>query len=134
MQEDTNKELLKAVETLSNKLTALQAEVKDIKMGDSHGSRYWCNNCKTKGVFECNHCFKCGSVDKTIYKTFQNSSKNLAEYNKLQQTITEVSNLIYEKKNDYYNALAIKLSDPATSSKTNWSVLKNFYNNKRWQL
>ena len=40
VQEDTNKELLKAVETLSNKLTALQAEVKDIKMGDSHGSRY----------------------------------------------------------------------------------------------
>ena len=44
-------------------LTALQAEVKDIKMGDSHGSRYRCNSCKTKGVFECNHCFKCGSVN-----------------------------------------------------------------------
>ena len=119
VQEDTNKELLKAVETLSNKLTALQAEVKDIKMGDSHDSRYWCNSCKTKGVFESNHRFKYGSVDNTIYKTFQNSSKNLAEYNKLQQTITEVSNLIYEKKNDYYNASAIKLSDPTTSSKTN---------------
>ena len=62
-QEETNKELLKAVETLSNKLTALQAGVKDIKMGDSHGSNYRCNSCKTKGVFECNHCFKCGSVD-----------------------------------------------------------------------
>ena len=63
MQEETNKVLLKAVETQSNKLTALQAEVKDIKMGDSHGSRYRCNNWKTKGVIECNHCFKCGSVD-----------------------------------------------------------------------
>ena len=31
MQEETNKKLLKAVETLSNKLTTLQAEVKDIK-------------------------------------------------------------------------------------------------------
>ena len=61
--EETNKELLKAVETLSNKLTTLQAEVKDIRIGDSHGSRYRCNNCKTKGVFDCNHCFKCGSVD-----------------------------------------------------------------------
>ena len=64
VQEETSKELLKAVETLSNKLTALQAEVKDMKMGDSHGSRYRCNSCKTKGVFDCNnHCFKCGSVD-----------------------------------------------------------------------
>ena len=63
VQEETNKELLKAVETLSNKLTTLQAEVKDIRIGDSHGSRYRCNNCKTKGVFDCSHCFKCGSVD-----------------------------------------------------------------------
>ena len=63
VQEETNKKLLNAVETLSNKLTALQAEVKDIKMGDSHGSMYRCNSCKTKGVFDCNHCFKRGSVD-----------------------------------------------------------------------
>ena len=63
MQEETNKELLKVVKTLPNKLTALQAEVKGIKMGDSPGSRYRCNSCKTKGVFECNHCFKCVSVD-----------------------------------------------------------------------
>ena len=57
----------------------------------------------------------------SIYKTFQNSSKNLAEYNTLQQAITEVSDLIYEKKNDYYNALANNLSDLTTSSKTYWS-------------
>ena len=47
-----------------------------------------------------------------IYKTFQNSSKNLAEYNILQQAISEVSDLIYEKKNDYYNALAKKTVRP----------------------
>ena len=66
-----------------------------------------------------------------IYKTFQNSSKNLAEYNTLQQAISEVSDLIYEKKNDYYNAVAKKLSDPKTSSKTYWSILKTFYNTKK---
>ena len=54
----------------------------------------------------------------SVYKTFQNSYKNLAEYNTLQQAIIEVSDLIYEKKNDYYNALAKKLSDPKTSSRT----------------
>ena len=58
VQKETNKYLSKAVETLSNKLAAFQAEVHD-----SHGSRYRCNSYKTKGVFECNHCFKCGSVD-----------------------------------------------------------------------
>ena len=66
-----------------------------------------------------------------IYKTFQNSSKNLAEYNILQEAISEVFGLIYEKKNDYYNALAKKLSDPKTSSKTYWSILKTFYNSKK---
>ena len=40
VQDETNKELLKEVETLSNKLTALQAEIKNIIMGDSHGSRH----------------------------------------------------------------------------------------------
>ena len=67
----------------------------------------------------------------SIYRTFENSSKNLAQYNILQQAITEVCDLIYEKKDDYYNALAKKLSDPATSSKTYWSILKTFYNTKK---
>ena len=49
----------------------------------------------------------------------------------MQQAISEVSDLIYEKKNDYYNALAKKLSDPKTSSKTYWSILKTFYNTKK---
>ena len=74
MQEKTNKKLLKAVETFSNKLTALQAEVKDIKLDDLHYSRYRCNSYKTKGVFDCNYCFKCGSVDHISrhYKKTQN--------------------------------------------------------------
>ena len=49
----------------------------------------------------------------------------------MQQAITEVSDLIYEKKNDYYNGLAKILSDPTTSSKTYWSILKTFYNTKK---
>ena len=66
----------------------------------------------------------------SIYKTFQNSFKNLPEYNALQEAIWEVSDLIYEKKNDYYNDLAKKLSDPTTSSETYWSVL-TFCNTKK---
>ena len=55
MQNETNKELLKAAQTLSNKLTALQEE------WVIH--RYGCNSLKTKGVFDCNHCFKFAIVD-----------------------------------------------------------------------
>ena len=49
----------------------------------------------------------------------------------LQQSITEVSDLIYEEKNDYYIALAKKLSDTTTSYKTCWPILKTFYNTKK---
>ena len=59
-------------------------------------------------------------LQNSIYKTFQNSYKNHTEYNTLQQAVIEVSNLIYEKKNDYYNTLAKNLSDP--SSKTYYSL------------
>ena len=69
-----------------------------------------------------------------IYKFFQDSFKNLAEYNILQQAITKVSDLIYEKKNDYYNALAKKMSEHKTSLKTYWSILKTFIILKRCQL
>ena len=49
----------------------------------------------------------------------------------MQQAIIEVSDLIYKKKNDYYNALARKLSDPTTISKIYWFILKTFYNTKK---
>ena len=67
----------------------------------------------------------------SIYKTVLNSFKNLAQYNTLQQAITKVSDLIYEKKNDYYNAFAKKLSDLTSSSKTYWPILKTFFNTKK---
>ena len=50
-----------------------------------------CNSC-----FTFQHCHRMGKSK----KIFQNRSKNLAEYNTLQQAITEVSDLTYEKKND----------------------------------
>ena len=38
-----------------------------------------------------------------IYKNYQNSSKISADLETLQNTISEVSKLTYEKKNDYYH-------------------------------
>ena len=45
--------------------------------------------------------------------------------------ISEVSQLISESKDKYYNKLAMKLNNPKTSSKTYWSILKTFYNGRK---
>ena len=44
----------------------------------------------------------------------------------LHQAISEVSQLVDNAKNNYYDKLANKLSNPSTSSKTYWSILKHF--------
>ena len=45
--------------------------------------------------------------------------------------ITEVSQLITESKDKYYNKLVMKLNNPKTSSKTYWSILKKSYNGRK---
>ena len=57
---------------------------------------------------------------------------NFSDLEILQNAISQVSQMIYEKKNDYYDQLARKLVDPTTSYKTDWSTLKTFYNNKKY--
>ena len=46
----------------------------------------------------------------------------------------EISDLIFNRKNVYYNQLAQKLNDPKTSSKTYPSILKAFYKGKKVPL
>ena len=43
-----------------------------------------------------------------------NSSRNHADYDILQQAISEVSDLVNNPKNNYYDKLANKLSNPST--------------------
>ena len=62
-----------------------------------------------------------------------NSSRNHADYDILQQAISEVSESVDNAKNNYYK-LANKLSSHSTSSKTYWSILKTFCNNKKITL
>ena len=69
-----------------------------------------------------------------IYKNYQNSFKSSVDLEILQNAISEVSKLIYEKKNDYHHQLAMKLIDPSTFCITYWSILKTFYNNKIFEL
>ena len=71
---------------------------------------------------------------KFIYKQYVNSSRNHADYDILQQVISEVSELVDDAKSNYDDMLANKLSNPSTSSKTYWSILKTFFNNEKISL
>ena len=66
------------------------------------------------------------------YKSYPNNFKSSVDLAILQNAVLEVSELIYENKNDYYHHLARKLIDPFASCKTYWSILKTFYNNKKY--
>ena len=68
-----------------------------------------------------------------IYNQYVNSLRNHVDYDILQQAISEVSELVDNAKNNYYN-LANTLSNPSSSSKTYWSILKLFCNNKKIPL
>ena len=62
-----------------------------------------------------------------IYREYLKKGTQQVDYIKLQNTITELSELISTRKDDYNLHLANKLIDPTTSSKTYWSILKTFY-------
>ena len=47
--------------------------------------------------------------------------------------LSEVSDLVFNRKNVYYNQLA-KLNDLTNSLKTYWLILKTFYNGKKVPL
>ena len=53
------------------------------------------------------------------------SSRNHSDYNILEHSILEVSELVDDTKSNYYDMLTNKLSNLSTSSKTNWSIEKN---------
>ena len=42
-----------------------------------------------------------------------------------------MSQLVSNRKQEYYNNIALNLNNPKTSAKTYWSILKIFYNGKK---
>ena len=66
-----------------------------------------------------------------IYKEYTKNGKTNYHYLQLQNAISEVSVAISRGKDDYHSRLAQKLSDPSASSKTYWSILKRFFNEKK---
>ena len=50
---------------------------------------------------------------------------------KFQEAVSQVSELINIRKEEYQNHIACKLNDTMTNTKTCWSILKTFYNGKK---
>ena len=72
-----------------------------------------------------------------IIKNKIKSKSSLYKSNKfidLQNLSKEISTMILERKEKYYNHLSMKLNNPNTSAKTYWSILKSFYNDSKVPL
>ena len=65
--------------------------------------------------------------NKIKFKKSLHKSNNFTEIQKL-------STEILKRKEKYYHHLSLKLSNPNTSTKTYWSILKSFYNDTKVPL
>ena len=57
-----------------------------------------------------------------------------SDFGFLKALITELNELISSTKTLYYENLANKLNNPLLQAKTNWSILKTFYDDKKIPL
>mgnify|MGYP001793298187 CR=1 FL=1 len=66
-----------------------------------------------------------------LYQKFIKNGKKIEDLNVVQEASNALKILIDNSKDNYYNRLSKKLSDPQTSSKAYWSILKSFFNDKK---
>ena len=66
-----------------------------------------------------------------LYKIYAKNGYNCNDYFQLQEATNVVFQLVSNRKQEYYNDIALKLNNPKTSAKTYWSILKTFYNGKK---
>ena len=65
------------------------------------------------------------------YKSYRQNENNSPTFQNFQFLHSKLNSLIEESKHKYHARLSKKLSDPATSPKPYWSILKTFLNNKK---
>ena len=70
----------------------------------------------------------------SLFKQYVKNGKTAHDYQNLQFAITELSDHTTERKNEYNFHLSQSLNNPATSSKTYWTILKTFYSGKKISL
>ena len=66
-----------------------------------------------------------------LYHRYLRHKRNNEDFAKLEYLRNEIDNLTSKSKKDYYQNINRKLNDPLTSSKTNWSIMKTFFNGKK---
>ena len=82
-------------------------------------------------MIEWNHKLKNGSKKHTLEKIY--SEWKIWEWlHFLENLITELNGLIFSTKASYYENLGKKLNNPLLKAKTYWSILKTFYNDKKF--
>ena len=69
-----------------------------------------------------------------VYRDYVKNGQTEADYKYVRHAITEVSQLILESKDNYYNKLAIKLNNAKIISKTYWSIIKTFCNGRKMPI
>ena len=70
----------------------------------------------------------------SLFKLYVKNVKTAHDYQNLQLAITELSDYITERKNEYNFQLSQSLNNLATSSKTYWTILKTFYSATKMPL
>ena len=66
-----------------------------------------------------------------MYKKYVNENKEPRIFDKVKCLQNELNSIIESNKQKYYSRLSKKLVDPMTSTKSYWSTLKMFLNNKK---
>ena len=83
--------------------------------------RIWINNRVKELINEKKDNFQC----------YLHSNKDLKVFNKGEYLQNELKSLIEADKGKYYSGISKTMMNPLTSTKTYWSILKSFLNNKK---
>ena len=81
----------------------------------------WINNRVKELINEKNNTFQC----------YLHSNKDLKLFNKVQYLQNKLKSSIEANKENYFVCISKRMMNPLTSTKTYWSILKSFLNNKK---
>ena len=69
-----------------------------------------------------------------LFKQYIQNSRFASDFRLLENVVNELNDLISSTKALYYDNLAKKLNNPLLQTKTYWSILKTFYNDKKMPI
>ena len=67
-----------------------------------------------------------------LFKQYILNGRFESDFILIESLVNELSDLISQTKTLYYENLAKKLNNPLLQAKTYWSILKTFYNDKKF--